>query len=84
MISGCSLKNIIDNIGYDNIAQLADSDELLKQFSTSVLVDHICNDNDRDIHQIIKELFDSGIELNSENEVSLNKALADLLLKTTG
>lgn len=80
-MSGCELKNNIESIGYEDIAKYSDTDELLKHFVTSDLIDSICNDNNRDIHHIIKELFYAELELNSKDESSLKSEINNLLSK---
>ncbi len=79
-LSGCALMSLIENdIGYKDIALYSNTYELLKNINSDSLVDSLCNDNDRDLHSIIKGLFASEIATNSVQEKALMGRLNALL-----
>ncbi len=78
-LSGCELKSSIEKIGYENIALLSDTSELIKHINNECLLDALCNDNDRDITFLIKELFKSELVLNSTHEKELTLKMEALL-----
>lgn len=78
-ISGCALLALIERIGYPNIVAYGNNERLLREFETDQIIEYIINDNDRDIEHIITVLFNSLVELNSLNSVSLNNELESLM-----
>jgi len=78
-LSGCALSTAIDSIGYKKIALYGDASSLIKSVDNETLLDSLCSDRDRDVFALIRGLFDSEVELNSENEKAL-KGRLNLLL----
>ena len=73
-LSGCELTNLIENIGYDNLALFTNKDDLISRLSDETLLDAIVNDNDRNIEQLIIKLYSSllGFPETKANKQKLN------------
>lgn len=79
-LSGCQLESLIrEDIGYKDICLYSNSDELLKHFSNDQLADSLCNDNERDLIPLIKELFSSHISLDDPQIKALTERFDKLL-----
>jgi hypothetical protein len=73
-LSGCEISNVIDSIGYDNLALFANKDDFISRLSDETLLDAIVNDNDRNIEQLIINLYSSllGFPETKANKQKLN------------
>lgn len=78
-MSGCQLANHIREIGLDNIKMMTNNDELLGHYTDDELIDEIVNNNDRDIREIITELFESCIVPNNDKYGQLMSKLDNVL-----
>jgi hypothetical protein len=61
LTSGCQAQALIKTIEIKDIPMLLGHDELLDQFSSTDILDYVCNNHTIDLDWFIKELTKAGV-----------------------